>query len=116
MMRPLKAMLARLRGLLAHDRASAEIAAELESHLQMHIDDHVRAGMSPEEARRQALIQLGGMEQAAQAVRDRSTLPWLETLLQDARYGARMIARNPMFAAVTILTLAVGIGASTTAF
>jgi predicted permease len=116
MMRPLKATLARLRGIIAQDRASAEIAAELESHLQMHIDDNLRAGMSPQEARRQALIQLGGLEQTRQAVRDRSTLPWLETLLQDARYGARMIARNPMFAAVTILTLAVGIGASTTAF
>ncbi|HSY01328.1 MAG TPA: ABC transporter permease [Acidobacteriaceae bacterium] len=115
-MRQLKAILARLRGIVAQDRASAEIAAELESHLQMHIDDNVRAGMTPQEARRAALIQLGGMEQTAQAVRERSTLPWLETLLQDVRYGVRMIARNPMFAAVTILTLAVGIGASTTAF
>src|SRR5580692_5419598 len=115
-MRQLKAILARLRGIVAQDRASAEIAAELESHLQMHIDDNVRAGMTPQEARRAALIQLGGMEQTAQAVRERSTLPWLETLLQDVRYGVRMFARNPMFAAVTILTLAVGIGASSTAF
>ena len=69
-----------------------------------------------EEARRRALIQLGGVEQTKQAVRERATLPKLEDVLQDARYGLRAMARNPGFAAVAILTLAVGIGASTTAF
>ena len=115
-MRNLRALLIRIRGMFRSRRAVSDIDAELESHLQMHIDDNLRAGMSPEEARRQALIRLGGLEQTKQLWRDRSTLPILENLSQDMRYGLRMIARNPGFAAVAILTLAVGIGATTTVF
>ncbi|MGD0369459.1 MAG: ABC transporter permease, partial [Acidobacteriaceae bacterium] len=116
MMRTLRALWIRLLGIAGLKQAGDDIDAELESHLQLHIDDHVRSGMTPEEARRRALIQLGGVEQTKQAYRERATLPKLEDVLQDARYGLRMMARNPAFAAVAILTLAVGIGASTTAF
>jgi len=115
-MRQLRALWLRLLGLFAPNRASADFDSELESHLQMHIDDNLRAGMTPEESRRHALIQLGGLEQTRQAHRDRRTLPLIEALLQDIRFGCRMIARNPGFAAVAILTLAIGIGATTTAF
>ena len=115
-MRKLRALWFRLRSLFDSQNASAGIDAELESHLQMHIDDNLRSGMTPEQARRHALIQLGGVEQTKQAYRERNTLPTLDDVLQDARYGLRMMARNPAFAAVAILTLAVGIGASTTAF
>ena len=115
-MRHLRALWLRLLGFFASSRASADFDAELDSHLQMHIDDNLRAGMTAEQARRQALIQLGGLEQTRQAHRDRRTLPLLENLLQDIRFGCRMIARNPGFAAVAILTLAIGIGATTTAF
>ena len=72
-MRTLRALWIRLRGLSGLRPPGDEIAAELESHLQMHIDDNLRAGMTPQEARRQALIQLGGMEQTRQAVRERAT-------------------------------------------
>ena len=115
-MRNLRALWIRLLSIVGLKHAGDDIDAELESHLQMHIDDNVRSGMTPEDARRKALIQLGGVEQTKQAYRERATLVKLEDVLQDARYGLRMMARNPGFAAVAILTLAVGIGASTTAF
>jgi predicted permease len=82
----------------------------------MDTEDGIRAGLSFHEARRQALVRLGGAEQTRQAYRERGTLPWLETLMQDVRYGVRMMMRNRGFTAVAVLTLAVGIGASATAF
>jgi predicted permease len=82
----------------------------------MHIEDNLRSGMTPPQARREAILKLGGIEQASQAYRERATLPWLEGLMQDLRYGLRMMARNPSFTAVTVITLAIGIGATTTVF
>ena len=114
-MRKLRALLLRLIGLVRPSRKD-DFAAELESHIAFHTDEGIRAGLSPSEARRHALIQLGGAEQIHQAQRDRRTLPWLEELLYDLRYGLRMMARNPGFSAVAVLTLAVGIGACATAF
>jgi predicted permease len=96
--------------------SEADFAAELDSHVALHTEDGVRAGLTRTEARRQALIRLGGAEQTRQAQRERRTLPWIEDLLHDLRYGLRMMARNPSFSAVAVLTLAIGIGATTTAF
>jgi predicted permease len=115
-MRKLRALLIRLRGLLSFHRGEDDFAAELESHVAMHTEDGIRAGLSPEEARRQALIRLGGAEQTRQAYRERRGLPWLETLVKDLRFGVRMLAKNPGFTAVAVLTLALGIGATSTVF
>jgi putative ABC transport system permease protein len=112
----LRALALRVRGAIQSRRGDDEFAAELESHVALHTEEGVRAGLSPTEARRQALIRLGGAEQTRQALRERRTLPWLESLIQDTRYALRMMVHNPAFAAIAVLTLAIGIGASTAIF
>lgn len=86
-MKKLRVLLLRCAGLFRKERRDRELAEEMESHLQMHVDDNLRAGMTPEEARRQALIKLGGVEQTEENCRERRGLPRLETLLQDVRFG-----------------------------
>ncbi len=103
-MRAFRAWLVRLAGVFQRAPRDRELREELDSHLQMHVSDNMRAGMSQQEARRQALIKLGGITQTRQLYRERRGLPLLETLLSDARFGARMLSKNPGFTAVAILT------------
>jgi predicted permease len=115
-MKWLRRWLLRLGELFRKNRRERELAAEMESHLQLHIEDNLRAGMSTEEARRQALINLGGLEQTKEAIRDFHGFPFLENLARDLRFGFRSLLRNRGLSFIAILALTLGIGATTVMF
>ncbi|MGC1385677.1 MAG: ABC transporter permease, partial [Candidatus Acidiferrales bacterium] len=112
----LNQLLARIRALFSKSEIDADLDQELESHIAMLVDENVRNGMSPQDARRAALIRIGARESTKELHREVRSLPWLDTLAQDLRYAVRTLRKDFAFALFAILIVSLGIGASCTIF
>ncbi len=112
----LRALLARLRGTVRRGALDTQLDEEIRAHLDMQIDEYVSQGLTPDDARLAALRRFGGVDQVKEEYRDRRGVPALESIARDVRYSLRLLGRTPGFAAIAIVTLAVGIGSATTIF
>ena len=112
----MRSLYRRLMSLFRRTRVEADMHEELDIHVAMETEHLMRAGLDATEARRRALVAFGGMERMQERARDVRRPRWLEDLVQDCRLGLRSLRRAPGFSAVAVLTLTLGVGATTAMF
>ena len=115
-MKRIRRWIRRIAGVFHTRRRDAELEAEIESHIQLHADENIRRGMSPEAARRDAVLKLGSVAALTEEYRARRGLPFVEQLVQDLRYAGRTMRRSAGVTIVAAVTLALGVAGPTVMF
>jgi predicted permease len=115
-MRALKRILKRLSSWATTQQDEERLRAEIEEHLALQTADNIRSGLSPADARRQAVLKFGAVEVVKESYREQRGLPFVETLIRDTRHSLRRLRMTPAFTVTSVLTLALGIGATTSIF